>query len=330
MNFKKLTFALAILTVTAACQRDSRAPEKKVVPTSPAAPVGNAQVQKSDKDLLKKDQERRQAKRQEMFISNPNVSKAPMIKKPRLDDILAGHLETINNTDAELSALRFVLTVQGKEPMPLKYSLDKKLNAKGLYTALTAEDKNSKVVAEARCLASCQDVMVRVRRDGEEVAFWFRGLELMELPQLNEERGAKRILDTSRTMEIAFQAQQALENSLRSLVANKVQIEAITVNDEEVQRAKATLKGMTEQVAGATGEVYQLANLVLKGGAMIPDLASAPKRRLLSVAQNSAVVSSIVQKHNQTLASEFEKNVKMLNELSEKLTLLNQYLVSSK
>ncbi len=359
----QITITGILLVGLTACQkRDERGaakpPQNSGQPQTPPAP----QPQQGP-DLISKDNDNRNAKRDQIVSANPNISTAPLLKKPRLDDIITTSFQAkVEKGSIIDSKFVIVLKTSTEQALALNFSSDKKLVAQGSYQRLTALDKAQKIITEARCLASCDDVFVRVRRNnGEESALVFKlnkeGVgELTMFPGLEKDPSTQRVFDMARVVELSYPIAAKLESVLKTSVNSKSVIEKLAAANEaqgtdgaavnELRRSSGLLESVRAEIDVALNEAYSLTALSLKSAGhkvmVSPEQLTAIDKRLMTASQHVAIATGIV--NNQVASGKVKSLVEgqtsvqgaldsdlrgiqdLINSAREKLPLMTQLI----
>ncbi len=328
MSLKKLTvLAISVALVSACSGRDESPRRTEVKP--PPAPTGNTKpTSSSPADLVSKDNQRREGKRQELVTTNPDISRVPMIRKPRLDDVVAVNLNAQKQNDS-LQSLKLSIVIKVNNQMvSIKFVSDKKMSAEGSYQPLTILDKTQKLSAEARCLVSCSDVLVRVRRENlEEIAFVFKDSELTMIPGLEKDSHALRVQKSSRVLEVGYLVSDSLESLQKSMDSHKAVIEKMfseNSSSEDLRQASEMLPTIASEILVASNDVYELSRLAIRGGSVTLE-QSAGDQKLAKISQSLTVVSALVKQ--ESLSSELQREIDLLNnQVRPKIQLMTQLL----
>lgn len=327
MNLKKLTLAVTILALTSACsKRDEGRTRPEVKP--PTAPTTSPNPNSSSPDLVSKDNQRREGKRQELVTTNPDISRAPLLRKPRIDDVIAVNLSAQAQKES-LEGLKLSVVMKiNSQPVSVKFMSEKKMAALGQYQPLTLIDKTQKLTAEARCLVSCADVLVRVRRDnGEETAFIFKDAELTMLPDLEKDPNSNRLIKTSRILEVGYSVVDALEHMEKSMQGRKLIVDKMVSENaanEELRRASELLMTILADVSAASNDVYELSRVATRNVVATPEQLSSADQKLFKASQSIALAGSLVKQ--EPMASEMQAEVNTINQLRPKIQLMTQLL----
>lgn len=359
----KVNITLLLIVGMVACSKreDRPAPSpSQQLPTQ--QPPGAPGSQGPQKDLVQQDTQRRQSDRGALVTSNPGISTTPLIKKPRLDDVVVTSLQVKTEKNSVVnSKFVVVLKTSADQAVAYNFSGEKKMSAQGDYIKLVSLDKNQKQLSvESRCLATCEHVLVRARRgSGEESAFVFKiadtksGVgQLTMLPGLEQDANAARLLDMSRIVEVSYPAAQALEGVQKMIDSSRTQVEKVASENEEqgadaaavteLRRGIQMLQSVQSESDAALTELYSLAGVSLKSGgvklSLNPEQLSSIDRKLLSASQNIAIVAGIVTSHvtngkirklvddnsQVSLVDELRGIQELLNTTREKLPLITQ------
>ncbi|OQW47413.1 MAG: hypothetical protein A4S09_15305 [Proteobacteria bacterium SG_bin7] len=323
MGPKNLTILISVLILAGACTKRDEAPRKTEL-KPPAPPTGTPNGTpngNSSPDLVSKDEKRREEKRLNLVTTNPDISRTPLIRKPRLDDIVAVNLSAQAQKESLQSLKLSVVLREKNQIISVKFVLAKKMTALGTYQSLTLVDKAQKLSAEARCLVSCSDVLVRVRRvKGEEIAFVFKDSELTMIPSLDKDPEAKRVQKSSRLLEIGYSVSDSLEALQKSVGMHKTTVDRKLFeqgNNEEIRRASDSLANLLSELLVASNDIYDLSRLSISGGIATPEQLSAGDQKLMKASQSLASLSGLV---------EVQKEIDSVNQLREKVQLMAQLL----
>lgn len=273
MNNKITFLFVASALALAACQKEER--NTRPTPPAPAAnpqtpaPQGVpvAQQREMGRDLVDKDAQRRQSDVSKMTIHNPDINRSiGLIKRGKIDDILTAGLQVQIKNNIVTDA-KFIVSIKGKSDVTtLNFVTSKSISAMGNYEALKLVSGGSGSFAEIRCLKTCENIIAKLRREGQggELAFVFKvnnvnGVgsgELLIIPGFEQEAiHTSRVFALSRVMEVAFLYIQDLDMSqklIKSAIEKKSNEQLIAV-EKEINAAieeGLALSGFTLRNAG--------------------------------------------------------------------------------
>lgn len=331
MNLKKLTVVFTFAALVGACTRDE-GPRRPDVKPIPPAPTGNTNTNvggNSSPNLVSEDNKRRERKRHELVTTNPGISHAPLLRKPRIDDVLAVNIGGVPAQKNSLQHLKLSIVMKvGNQIVSVKFVSEKKMSAQGPYQALTLVDKSQKLSAEARCLISCSDILVRVRRDnGEETAFVFKDSELTLIPDLEKDVNAGRVRKSSRVLEVGYVVSDSLEAIQKSISSHKVVVDGMLSekNDEsDLRQASELLTTLLSDLLAASNDVYELSRLSISNATPTPEQLGAGPQNLVKALQSLAMIRSLIKQ--ESLSLEMQKDLARIEQVRPKVQLMAELL----
>ncbi len=320
---KKL-FLVPTIVFLAACSgsRDAAqpTPQKSDRPQSPVP----AQTTQAPEFVIEK---KREKESQEVLLHNRDLSKMnARIVVGNLQGIVSAFLQVTKLDEGKVGDVKFSLIVkENDEVKPESFLLNSALQKAGGYALLPPREKSSKSHVEARCLDSCDHILVRFRRAAQgEIALVFKLSErkstvgeLLMIPGFERHPEQARILANNRIIELSYQIAEELEFANKKLMIAK-QLVDVSQKAEVVDVA-------VRQVLTLTQEVYNLSRMTLTNEQVTWDVPANKPQQIQQTIENlqkditamtSKFVVNLSETQNKDKANQ-EQLSKVLNDASQ-------------